>query len=100
MARCYVNQPRRILTSLFQYVTKMPESSQRLIHSAHFLINMFHTLAILYLSQLWPLRENYRADVEKKNAALQALLKRAKDAIQIIKDIENPPLDPKAKKKK
>ncbi len=33
--------------------------------------------------QLWSLRENYRVDVEKKNASLNALLKRAKDAIQV-----------------
>jgi len=52
------------------------------------------------LAKIWPLRENYRLDVEKKNAALSSLLKRAKDAIQIIKDIENPPVDVKGKKKK
>jgi len=39
-------------------------------------------------------------DVERKNSALSSLLKRAKDAIQIIKDIENPPVDVKGKKKK
>jgi DNA-binding ferritin-like protein len=51
------------------------------------------------MGQLWELRENYRLDVEKKNASLAALMKRAADAVQTIKDLENPP-DPKAKKKK
>ena len=48
---------------------------------------------------LWQLRENYRLDVEKKNQSLLFLLNKTKEAIQTCRDIDNPPVDNKKKKK-
>ena len=50
-------------------------------------------------AELWQLRENYRLDVEKKNQSLEFLLNKTKEAIQTCRDIDNPPVDNKKKKK-
>ncbi len=50
------------------------------------------------MAKLWAPREEYRIEAETKNAALNYLLNRSKEAIQKAKDIENGVDDPKAKK--
>lgn len=50
-------------------------------------------------ASLWELRETYRLDIEKKNQSLAFLLNKTKEAIQTCREIDNPTLDNKKKKK-
>jgi hypothetical protein len=49
------------------------------------------------MSKLWAAREEYRVECETRNASLNYLLVRAKEAVQKAKDIENG-VDDKGKK--